>query len=66
MLSIGPGRYKASKATKSSKLLMITSFKALVIPCESNWNILDVKPKFNISKVFLSLKEIFLISNEES
>ena len=45
---------------------MITSFKALVMPCESNWNIFDVKPKFKISKVFLSLKEIFLISNEGS
>ena len=52
--SIGPGRYKAFIAIRSSKTVGFKSFKCFCIPGDSYWKIPTVSPLWNSSKVFLS------------
>ena len=56
--SIGPGRYKAFKAERSSRLFGLSFRQISRIPPDSNWNIASVRPEPNNCIVFASLSEV--------
>src|SRR5476651_1338055 len=56
--SIGPGRYSAFSAERSSRLFGLSLRHISRIPPDSNWNIASVRPEPNNCIVFSSLSEV--------
>ena len=57
--SMGPGRYKALSAERSSMFLGLSLRQISCIPDDSNWKIASVRPSLNSCIVFSSLSKIF-------